>query len=164
MPMQKLAGDRTLPTIGLGAVKSNIGHLEAAAGLAGVVKVLGAMERGMIPPTLHCEEINPHIDLTATPFSIVRTPTAWLRRTDAAGVELPRRAGVSSFGFGGVNAHVVIEEYADGCDRRPPLPARAFAETRFWIPGQAVNVLSSGDETLLHVPRWNGWSCPVRDQ
>ncbi len=126
---------RPLPSIGLGAVKSNIGHLEAAAGLAGVVKVLGAMQRGEIPPTLHCRDINPHIELDGSPFHIVRERAPWPRLTDGAGAELPRRGGVSSFGFGGVNAHVVLEEYPGGANRRAPLPGHRFADTRFWIPG-----------------------------
>jgi acyl transferase domain-containing protein/cation diffusion facilitator CzcD-associated flavoprotein CzcO/enoyl-CoA hydratase/carnithine racemase/aryl carrier-like protein len=157
---RKLAGDGgVLPPIGLGAVKSNIGHLEAAAGLAGVVKVLGAMERGIMPPTLHCRALNPHVELSGTPFLIVREPTPWPRRVDAQGSELPKRAGVSSFGFGGVNAHVVVEAYAGGRNRRPPLAARAFADTRFWIPGQKIGAASPEashpeDEVVLHVPRW----------
>ncbi len=153
---EKLArGQAALPTIGLGAVKSNIGHLEAAAGLAGVVKVLGAMARGMIPPTLHCREINPHIQLDGTPFSIVRETTPWPRRSRCVGCRRCRAA--PAFRASGSAASMrmsSIEEYADGSTRRPPLPARAFADTRFWIPGQAAVTGRSVDETVLHVPRW----------
>ncbi len=148
------------PHIGLGTVKSSIGHLEAAAGLAGVVKVLMAMQRGELPPTLHCEEINPHVDLAGSPFRLVRRREAWPRPLDATGAPLPRRAGVSSFGFGGTNAHVVLEDYAgDHPPQRRPLPPRQFAATRYWIPGTApADEISIGEtpssETLVFVPDW----------
>lgn len=149
----RMGGQKPLPTIALGAVKSNIGHLEAAAGLAGVVKVLGAMQRGEIPPTLHCADINPHIELSGSPFFIGRDRAPWPRRLDSAGREFPRRAGVSSFGFGGVNAHVVLEAYPGGAQRRTPLSPRAFADTRFWIPG-VETVAPPADETVLLAPQW----------
>ncbi|QGZ36670.1 SDR family NAD(P)-dependent oxidoreductase [Stappia indica] len=145
------------PHIGLGTVKSSIGHLEAAAGLAGVVKVLMAMQRGELPPTLHCDEINPHVELAGSPFRLVRSREAWPRAFDAAGSPLPRRAGVSSFGFGGTNAHVVLEEHlAEGRAQRPPLPPRRFAATRYWIPG-----VSPADETLVFVPEWREQEAPA---
>ncbi|WP_067221784.1 SDR family NAD(P)-dependent oxidoreductase [Stappia indica] len=138
------------PHIGLGTVKSSIGHLEAAAGLAGVVKVLMAMQRGELPPTLHCDEINPHVNLAGSPFRLVRSREAWPRPVDASGAPLPRRAGVSSFGFGGTNAHVVLEDYTgEHPPQRRPLPPRRFAATRYWIPG-----VSPADETLVFVPNW----------
>ncbi|MDN3720424.1 polyketide synthase [Roseibium salinum] len=97
----------------------------------GVIKVLMAMQRNELPPTLHSEPLNPHIDLDGPPFSILRERQAW--KPDAAGT--PRRAGVSSFGFGGANAHVVLESYdRQGGHSRHPLPLRPFADTRFWIP------------------------------
>ncbi|MEU2743005.1 SDR family NAD(P)-dependent oxidoreductase, partial [Streptomyces sp. NPDC007095] len=96
---------------GLGSVKTNIGHLEAAAGIAGLLKVLLAMEHGVLPGTLHCPEVNPHIELDDGPFRLVRENEAWPRPTGRDGTPAPRRAGVSSFGFGGVNCHVVVEEY-----------------------------------------------------
>ena len=88
----------------LGAVKSNIGHLEAAAGVAGLIKVALALDREEIPPNLHYSELNPHITLQGTRFYIPTQPAAWTRGTPA------RFAGISSFGFGGTNAHVVLEE------------------------------------------------------
>jgi len=89
---------------GLGAIKTNIGHLEAAAGIAGVIKALLAMENEIIPANIHLTEINPYIELNDTPFYILDKPHAWKRGS------MPRRAGISSFGFGGVNAHVILEE------------------------------------------------------
>lgn len=118
--------------IGVGTIKSSIGHLEAAAGIAGVVKVLMAMRRGELPPTLHSEPPNPHIDLDGSPFRILRAREPWPARDPGH----PRRAGVSSFGFGGANAHIVLESYdSKSGENRKPLSPRSFASTRFWIPG-----------------------------
>ncbi|MEF3115178.1 SDR family NAD(P)-dependent oxidoreductase [Streptomyces chrestomyceticus] len=96
---------------GLGSVKTNIGHLEAAAGIAGLLKVVLAMRHGVLPATLHCREINPYIELDGGPFRIVRENEPWPSPRTADGRSAPRRAGVSSFGFGGANCHVVVEEY-----------------------------------------------------
>ena len=94
----------------LGSVKTNIGHLEAAAGIAGLFKVALALGRGSIPASLHFQEQNPYLELDGGPFEIAGTTRAWPRPRDASGSELPRRGGVSSFGFGGANAHIVLEE------------------------------------------------------
>ncbi|MCX7366149.1 MAG: SDR family NAD(P)-dependent oxidoreductase, partial [Alphaproteobacteria bacterium] len=106
------SGEITGAHCGVGSVKSNIGHLELAAGVAGVIKVLLQLRHRTLVPTLHCDEVNPYIQLQGSPFYLVRENREWMAPRDPAGRELPRRAGVSSFGFGGVNAHVVIEEYA----------------------------------------------------
>lgn len=90
---------------GLGAVKSNIGHVDKAAGLAGLIKTVLALKHGMIPPTLHFRAPNPKLNLPETPFYVVDRLLPWQRQGD-----LPRRAGVSSFGVGGTNAHAVLEE------------------------------------------------------
>jgi natural product biosynthesis luciferase-like monooxygenase protein len=95
---------------GLGSVKTNIGHLEYAAGIAGVIKVLLQMRHRQLAKTLHCDTVNPFIALAGSPFFVVQAPQSWAAARDAHGRELPRRAGVSSFGFGGANAHVVLEE------------------------------------------------------
>jgi natural product biosynthesis luciferase-like monooxygenase protein len=89
---------------GIGSVKTNIGHLDAAAGVAGLIKTVLALEHGLIPPSLHFEAPNPKIDFSSTPFYVNSKATAWERGAN------PRRAGVSSFGIGGTNAHVVLEE------------------------------------------------------
>ncbi len=88
----------------LGAVKSNIGHLDAAAGIAGLVKAALAVEHGELPPTLHFENPNPAIDFAAGPFYVVAERSPWPVGSG------PRRAAVSSFGIGGTNAHVILEE------------------------------------------------------
>ncbi|MEU5417941.1 SDR family NAD(P)-dependent oxidoreductase [Streptomyces sp. NPDC020667] len=110
---------------GVGSVKTNIGHLELAAGAAGVIKVLLQMRHRTLVKSLHCETVNPYIDLEGSPFHLVRERQPWAAPRDAEGRELPRRAGVSSFGFGGVNAHVVLEEYVP---RTAPEPDRAPTE------------------------------------
>ena len=88
----------------IGSVKSNIGHLDAAAGVAGLIKTVLSLEHGEIAPSLHFETPNPQIDFAASPFFV----NTQLRPWDAAGGV--RRAGVSSFGIGGTNAHAVLEE------------------------------------------------------
>ena len=106
---------------GLGSVKSNIGHLELAAGVAGVIKVLLQMKHKTLVESLHCEAVNPYIKLKDSPFYIVQKTKEWEALKDADGKDIPRRAGVSSFGFGGANAHVVIEEYVPQAQIQPGL-------------------------------------------
>ena len=87
----------------VGSVKTNIGHLEAAAGIAGLIKVALALRHRAIPPHLHFTRANPHIALDGTPFSVPTMLEEWVS-------DGPRLAGVSSFGFGGTNAHLIVEE------------------------------------------------------
>ncbi len=88
----------------IGSVKSNLGHLDTAAGVVGLIKSVLAMQHREIPPSLHYESPNPKIDFANSPFFVNNQLTAW--SADGG----PRRAGVSSFGIGGTNAHVVVEE------------------------------------------------------
>ena len=88
----------------VGSVKSNIGHLDAAAGIASMIKTIKALEHGQIPATLHFKAANPAIDLRNSPFFIADRLMHWTKGPT------PRRAGVSSFGIGGTNAHVILEE------------------------------------------------------
>ena len=88
----------------LGAVKTNIGHLEGAAGIAGLIKAVLCLQHRRIPKNLHFTALNPHITLAGTPLAIPAGTVEW------AGDGQPRVAAVSSFGFGGTNAHVVVEE------------------------------------------------------
>ncbi|TVZ37734.1 acyl transferase domain-containing protein [Alteromonadaceae bacterium 2753L.S.0a.02] len=99
------------PFCGIGSVKSNIGHAELAAGVAGLVKVILQMKHKQLVASLHCDAVNPYIELTNSPFYIVTENQPWLAPIDEQGRALPRRAGISSFGFGGANAHVIVEEY-----------------------------------------------------
>ncbi|WP_338551795.1 SDR family NAD(P)-dependent oxidoreductase [Paenibacillus sp. KS-LC4] len=93
----------------LGSVKTNIGHLESAAGMASIIKVLLAMKHGVLPELLNFTAINPYISFEGSPFGLVTARTAWKKRR-IEGKLLPRQAGVSGFGMGGVNAHVILEE------------------------------------------------------
>ena len=95
---------------GLGAVKANIGHLECAAGMAGLIKVLLAMKYKTLPGHANFQTINPRIKLADSPFHVVEATRPWTRVIDAVGNPFPLRAGISSFGFGGVNGHMIIEE------------------------------------------------------
>ncbi|ERM17719.1 SDR family NAD(P)-dependent oxidoreductase [Brevibacillus laterosporus] len=99
------------PVCGIGSVKSNIGHLELAAGVAGVIKTLLQMKHKTLVKSLHTDTINPYIRLEQSPFYILRENRPWETQKGSNGEINPRRAGVSSFGFGGVNAHLLLEEY-----------------------------------------------------
>ncbi|VEP16804.1 conserved hypothetical protein [Hyella patelloides LEGE 07179] len=88
----------------IGSVKSNFGHLDAAAGVAGLIKTVLALKHKQIPSSLHFEQPNPKIDFASSPFFVNTKLTDWETEN------IPRRAGVSSFGIGGTNAHVVVEE------------------------------------------------------
>lgn len=99
------------PHCGIGSVKTNAGHLEAAAGMAGIFKTVMALDHQMLPGNLHFDEMNPYIDLSNSPFYIVDKTRPWPTLHDANGNLIPGRAGISSFGFGGANAHIVIEQY-----------------------------------------------------
>ena len=101
--------DRDRPLL-MGTAKTNIGHLESAAGVAGLIKVVLSLQHDLLPKTLHFHTPNPHIPWDSLPVRVVDAPTPW--HADGR----PRRAGVSSFGFTGTNAHVLLEE-------APPAPA-----------------------------------------
>ncbi|MET0265230.1 MAG: SDR family NAD(P)-dependent oxidoreductase, partial [Duganella sp.] len=139
------------PHCGLASVKSNIGHLELAAGMAGVIKVLLQMRHNTLVRSLHVDELNPYLELEGSPFFIVRENQAWPAPVDSEGRALARRAGVSSFGFGGANAHVVLEQYcapasdviADGRPHIIVLSARNAAQLR-----DAVQALHAASQQM----------------
>src|SRR5262249_12120086 len=108
----------------IGSVKTNIGHLESAAGIAGLIKVVLALQHRQIPANLHFQELNPDISLAGTPLRIPTTLQPWLAE--------PRVAGVSSFGFGGTNAHVILEE--------APVPAASTADVG--VPERPCHLLA----------------------
>ncbi|MBT2288312.1 SDR family NAD(P)-dependent oxidoreductase [Paenibacillus albidus] len=127
----------------IGSVKSNIGHCESAAGIAGLTKILLQMKYGQLVPSLHATTLNPNIDFSATPFTVQQELTEWKRpRIQISGEmrEYPRRAGLSSFGAGGSNAHLVIEEY------RSLEPANVLTATP---QRPAIILLSAQNEELL---------------
>ena len=118
----------------IGSVKSNIGHLEAAAGVAGLAKVLLQFQHQQLVPSIHVGELNPKIPFAATPFAVQRELREWKRPVIAIGgikSEYPRRAAISSFGAGGANAHVIVEEYVE--ERQLPSPSRRGRTSRALI-------------------------------
>jgi acyl transferase domain-containing protein/SAM-dependent methyltransferase/NAD(P)-dependent dehydrogenase (short-subunit alcohol dehydrogenase family)/acyl carrier protein len=103
----------------IGSVKTNIGHAEAAAGIAGLIKIVLAMQRGWLPAHLHFERPNPHLDLEALPARIPVQGQPWSSRG------VPLRAGVSAFGFSGTNAHVILEQAPRAQPGPSALPKRS---------------------------------------
>ncbi|MEV6946654.1 beta-ketoacyl synthase N-terminal-like domain-containing protein [Streptomyces sp. NPDC051172] len=110
-------GKRRVPC-GIGSVKTGIGHTDAAAGAAGLIKTVLALKHGVLPPSLHVTALNPQIDFEAGPFHVITQPQEWRPQG------MPRRAGVSSFSLGGTNAHVVLEQ--------PPARETSPASGRSW--------------------------------
>jgi acyl transferase domain-containing protein len=108
--------DGGVPHVALGTVKSMISHTMPAAGIAGLIKSALALHHRILPPTLNVEAPNPKLELEKTPFYLNTETRPWIH-----GAAEPRRAAVNAFGFGGINAHVVLEEYA-GTIGRPDLP------------------------------------------
>ncbi|HEY9772538.1 MAG TPA: SDR family NAD(P)-dependent oxidoreductase [Planktothrix sp.] len=100
------AGDRQrTDALILSSVKTSVGHLEAAAGIAGLIKTVLALQNEFIPPHLHLKELNPLLDLPSIPATIPTAGVQWLNRPERV-----RRAGVSAFGFSGTNTHLIVEE------------------------------------------------------
>jgi acyl transferase domain-containing protein/surfactin synthase thioesterase subunit/acyl carrier protein len=125
---------RTQP-LHIGSVKTNIGHLEGAAGMAGLIKVILAMQHRQLPPSLHFRRPNPAIPFDALKLQVQQTAGPW-----PAGTGELLRAGINSFGWGGTNAHTVLEEYRPVV---PPRPART-TPARYCLP------LSAASDGALH--------------
>ncbi|MFG3422677.1 type I polyketide synthase [Micromonospora sp. NPDC048063] len=160
----------------LGSVKSNIGHTQSAAGVAGMVKMVMALRNGLMPETLHVDEPSPHVDWTAGAVSLLTEAKPWPE------LGRPRRGGVSSFGVSGTNAHVIVEEYrprtaapeaADGeetvevaveTSRRPGLVASdvlvwsVSARSKGALAGQAARLAEYVRERGDVAPAAVGWS------
>jgi acyl transferase domain-containing protein len=120
----------------LGSVKSNIGHAQAAAGVAGVIKMVLAMQRGVVPATLHVDAPSSHVDWSAGAVELVTEPREW------PAAERPRRSAVSSFGISGTNAHVILEA-------PDPDPEQNLEQDPGQFSGLVPWVVSAKTETAL---------------
>ncbi|TDD73312.1 SDR family NAD(P)-dependent oxidoreductase [Actinomadura darangshiensis] len=132
----------------LGSAKSNLGHMESAAGIAGLIKTVLALHHRVIPPSAHYKEPNPHIPFDELRLAVVAEETPWLD------TGRPARAGVSGFGFGGTNAHILLEEAPEQETTVHPAVVRTFplsdtSDDRIrdhaallaeWLPGQEANL------------------------
>ncbi|AUX29756.1 polyketide synthase [Sorangium cellulosum] len=129
----------------LGSSKSNLGHAQAAAGVAGVIKMVLALQREVLPKTLHAEQPSPHIAWEGSGLSLLQEARPWRRNGRV------RRAGVSSFGISGTNAHIILEE-APAKARREPVEAEA-------APALLPLLLSGRDEASVaaQAERWAKW-------
>ncbi|MCX6579422.1 MAG: amino acid adenylation domain-containing protein, partial [Candidatus Aminicenantes bacterium] len=143
------AGSHKKHYCALGSIKTNIGHLDAAAGIAGFIKTVLSLYHGFIPPSLNFKAPNPQIDFENSPFYVNTELKTWERNS------YPLRAGVSSFGLGGTNVHVILEEYASGgkgalFEKTAPLnPAKTFY---YLIPlsARTKNTLDKLTANLTH--------------
>jgi len=125
----------------IGSVKSNVGHLESAAAIAGLTKILLQFRHGAIAPSLHSQTLNTNIDFARTPFRVVQSEERWA----AADADTPRRAGLSSFGAGGANAHCLIEAYP----RRIQSPAGVVRPALFVLSADSGERLTQYVERII---------------
>jgi amino acid adenylation domain-containing protein len=132
------ASTQNLQFCALGSVKGNVGHLDAAAGVTGLIKTALALKHGVVPPSLHYHRPNPQIDFAKTPFFVNSTLRPW------PAAAAPRRAGVSAFGVGGTNVHLVLEQ--------PPAAAERGSVA---AQGPQVIVLSARTPAALEAARRN---------
>mgnify|MGYP002621495983 CR=1 FL=1 len=126
----------------LGAVKGNLGHLLTGAGAAGLVNLLTALERRLLPPVAHFEKARESLGIGHGPLRILRTPEEWSRPVDR-----PRRAGINGFGFGGINAHLVLEEWEEPADGFGDGGRRPSGRSASEVPSR-VAVASEGPQRL----------------
>ncbi|MDX6770968.1 MAG: beta-ketoacyl synthase N-terminal-like domain-containing protein, partial [Elusimicrobiota bacterium] len=172
--LKALWGERgwTPGQCGLGSVKSNVGHMLTAAGAAGLMKVLLALERRELPPTANFRTPNPAAGLDGSPFRVVKELEDWRRRDERT----PRRAALSGFGFGGINAHLVVEEAperrvrASSAAGRSPANAVPVAivgmDARFGTltglrPYQEAVLGGGAAEPVYAEERWYGLDAPA---
>jgi acyl transferase domain-containing protein/phosphopantetheinyl transferase len=131
--LNRVFGDRdgSIPRCALGSVKSMVGHLMPASGIAGLIKTALALHHRVLPPTMNCERPNARLALDRSLFYLNTEPRPWIH-----GTAEPRRAGVNAFGFGGINAHAVLEEYTGAA----PAPS---SSQRVWDSEVCVLTASS---------------------
>ncbi|MBU6400448.1 MAG: SDR family NAD(P)-dependent oxidoreductase, partial [Verrucomicrobia bacterium] len=159
----QLAPDAKPGSCAVSTLKPDLGHLEGASAFAALFRILGALRYGEIPGIRGLQALNPHLRLEGTPFRLVRAAESWTPRRGADGVALPRRAALHSYGFGGVNAHLLIEEFrpapvppeADGGEELVVLSAATLASLRHqaarlkeWLERHPTESLSDVAHTL----------------
>ena len=132
------------PACALGSVKSMIGHAMPAAGAAGMIKAALSLYHRVLPPTLHCEKPRAEVTAPDSPIYINTDTRPWIR----AGGSTPRRAGVSAFGFGGVNAHVILEEYAPQNEAAEPSFLRDWENELFVLTAPDRQTLLASIDAL----------------
>ncbi len=129
--------DSSLPKVGIGSVKSMIGHAMPAAGIAGLIKMAKALHHGIMPPTLHCDQ--PLEAFEKTRFQPIKEPINWEE------TKLPKRVGINAFGFGGINAHVVME----GFQPTAYAPKKAFNGVSLDAKDEVLLLARTSNEALL---------------
>ncbi|MEU8782736.1 type I polyketide synthase [Streptomyces sp. NPDC048637] len=143
----------------LGSVKSNIGHSQAASGMAGVIKMVQALRHGELPATLHADEPSPHVEWASGAVELLTEARPWTVEHGR-----PRRAGVSSFGVSGTNAHVIVEQAeqagrAESTDDEPVVPPSASGVVVPWVvSGRSAEALVAQGERLASRVADSGWS------
>ncbi len=174
--LKALWGERgwTAGQCALGSVKSNVGHLLTAAGAAGLMKVLLGFKHKSLPPTANFEKTGPLIDLRESPFRVQSEAAPWSRRAE----KTPRRAAISAFGFGGINAHVLVEEFAErrNSSRRVPRKTAPPASVPIAIVGMEARfgpldglrdfqeAVLSGRELEPTAPKERWWGLPQSER
>ncbi|MBL4743023.1 MAG: SDR family NAD(P)-dependent oxidoreductase, partial [Cycloclasticus sp.] len=129
--------------LAIGSVKSNMGHLESAAGIVALTKVLLQLQHKQLVPSIHAETLNPHIDFAQTPFVVQRELSEWPSIGDE-----PRRAGISSFGAGGSNAHMIIEEYV------PSAVVKTAVVKPYYLIALSAKIPSSLTQKMVELSAW----------
>ncbi|MFC1770417.1 beta-ketoacyl synthase N-terminal-like domain-containing protein [Candidatus Margulisiibacteriota bacterium] len=151
--LKKAFGQHKKPFCALGSVKSNLGHLEGVAGLAGLAKVLMQLQYNKLAPSIHTKELNPKLNFDGSGFYVQRKMEKW-KGINYKGRKIPRRAGISAFGAGGTNSHLIIEEYKRSAKKKKITAAEQIiifsAKTKQSLRSNLKNILN-----LLNTPEDN---------